>query len=205
MKNNIPVIILAGGKNSRFCGVSVKNKAFLKFGKKRIIDLMIDVFKNMFSQIIIVTNKPSDFFEFEDVLVVKDIVKNCGPIGGIYTGLKSVTSQSAFFIACDMPFAVSDKKIIEKILKTSHKEKDITTIPISFKGDEPLFAVYNREIIKGLEKAIKKKEFSIKKIVKKFPYRNIKLNKKEIRLLTNINTRSDFNRALYEFRNFKDY
>ncbi|MDO8735187.1 MAG: molybdenum cofactor guanylyltransferase [Elusimicrobiota bacterium] len=205
MISNIPVVILAGGKNSRFYGIPLRNKAFLKFGKKRIIDLMLDVLKDIFPKIIIVTNKPSDFSEFENVLVVEDIVKNCGSIGGIYTGLKNVTSRSAFFIACDMPFAARDKKIIEKILKISHKEKDITTVPISSKGFEPLFAVYNREIISGLEKAIKKREFSIIKTVKKFPIRFIRLNKKEMRCLTNINTCSDWKKAVYEFRNFKNY
>lgn len=200
MKSNIPAVILAGGKSIRFSGA---NKAFLTFGKKRIVDLMLDVLKDIFPKVMIITNKPSDFSEFKDVLVIKDIMKNCGPLGGIYTGLKNINTRSAFFIACDMPCV--NKKIIEKILKISQKEKGISTVPFTGKGFEPLFAVYNREIMSGLKKAIKKKEFSIIKTVKKFPHRGVKLNKKEIRLLANINTRSDFRNALYEFRNFKNY
>jgi len=200
MKSNVPVVILAGGKNSRFYGV--RNKAFLTFGKKRIIDLMLDVLGNIFSQIIIITNTPSKFSEFKDVLILKDIVKNCGPIGGIYTGLKNINTQSAFLIACDIPFV--NRKIIEKILRFSNKEKDITTIPISSKGFEPLFAVYNREIISVLEKALKKRELSIIKTVKKFPVRFIKLNEKEMQCLTNINTCFDLRKAECEFRNFEN-
>lgn len=196
---DVSAVILAGGKNSR---LPVRNKAFLKFGKKRIIDLILDVLKDIFSQIIIVTNKPSDFSEFKDILVISDEVKNCGPVGGIYTGLRKIKTKSAFVIACDMPFV--NKKIIEKILKISQKEKDITVVPFTDKGYEPLFAVYNREIVKGLEKAIKKKEWSVIKTVKIFPVRFIKLNRKETQCLANINTFSDSEKARYEFGNFKN-
>jgi molybdopterin-guanine dinucleotide biosynthesis protein A len=54
MKKNMTGIILAGGKNSRM-GME---KAFLKIGGIRLIDRILGVYKEIFTEIIIVTNEP---------------------------------------------------------------------------------------------------------------------------------------------------
>jgi molybdopterin-guanine dinucleotide biosynthesis protein A len=34
----------------------------------------------------------------------KDAIKRCGPLGGVYTGLKKSKADAVIFLACDMPF-----------------------------------------------------------------------------------------------------
>jgi molybdenum cofactor guanylyltransferase len=36
--------------------------------------------------------------------MVQDLIKGLGPIGGIYTGLETISEKAGFFVACDMPF-----------------------------------------------------------------------------------------------------
>ncbi|MEW6556736.1 MAG: molybdenum cofactor guanylyltransferase [Elusimicrobiota bacterium] len=189
MNKNISAVVLAGGKNGRFSGF---NKAFLKINGKRIIDSTLDILKNIFREIIIVTNNYADFAEFHDITVVSDIVKNCGPVGGIYTGLKTINTDYAFFVASDMPFI--NKNLIEQILKLAYKKNTIAVMPCSEKGLEPLFAVYNKKIITGLEKAIETEKLSITKIIEKMDYDRLKLTEDETQFLININTASDFYR-----------
>ncbi|MBN1471350.1 MAG: NTP transferase domain-containing protein, partial [Syntrophaceae bacterium] len=65
MKINITGIILAGGKNSRM-GL---NKAFLEIDGKRLIDRTFAVYRQIFSEIIIVTNDSPSYTEFKDAEV----------------------------------------------------------------------------------------------------------------------------------------
>jgi molybdopterin-guanine dinucleotide biosynthesis protein A len=44
----------------------------------------------------------------------RDIVPRCGPIGGMYTALKSVTAPAVLFLACDMAF-VSPELLVELV------------------------------------------------------------------------------------------
>jgi len=93
-EKEITGIILSGGKNSRM-GV---NKAFLELDGQRLIDKILDIYKNIFSEIIIVANDPLSYTEFSDTIIVTDIYKGKGPLGGIYTGLfysKTITPLSA--------------------------------------------------------------------------------------------------------------
>jgi len=59
-------VILAGGENKRFGG---KNKAFVTIGGKRIIDRLLEVYSRIFDQIVLVTNDPGKYLEFDALLV----------------------------------------------------------------------------------------------------------------------------------------
>ena len=64
-------IILAGGNNSRM-GTP---KAFLTINGTRLIDIILKVYCDIFSEIIIVTNEPLVYMEFSDAIIVADIYK----------------------------------------------------------------------------------------------------------------------------------
>src|SRR5262245_28525621 len=37
-------------------------------------------------------------------IIRRDLVPRCGPVGGVFTGLKTSPNQAELFLACDMPF-----------------------------------------------------------------------------------------------------
>lgn len=41
-------------------------------------------------------------------IIRRDLVLRCGPLGGIYTGLKTSREEAELFLACDMPFVSTD-------------------------------------------------------------------------------------------------
>ncbi|HAY39257.1 MAG TPA: molybdenum cofactor guanylyltransferase, partial [Desulfobacteraceae bacterium] len=100
MKNKFTGVILAGGKNSRFSG---KNKALVRIGGKRILDRIYEVFTILFDKIILVTNDPLQYMEW-DFDIVTDIFPIRSSLTGIHTGLFYITTPYAFFVACDIPF-----------------------------------------------------------------------------------------------------
>ena len=62
---NTSGVILAGGKNIRM-GYP---KSFLTVKGKRIIDIILDVFRLLFEEILVVTDNKSRFAGFKDIAV----------------------------------------------------------------------------------------------------------------------------------------
>jgi molybdopterin-guanine dinucleotide biosynthesis protein A len=132
-------IILAGGKNSRIG----QNKAFIRLPNgQTILQNSINVLRKIFPEIIIVTNRKEAYREF-DVLVVEDLIKECGPLGGIFTGLCHSESQRNFVTACDMPFI---RPALIRSLLAESGTYDVV-IPEVDGEAEPLFGVYSKSSI----------------------------------------------------------
>ena len=73
MYNDITGIVLCGGKSSRMG----TNKAFLKLGGKYIIEIICDLMKCIFGNVILVTNK-TELYEFLNLEAHEDIYKGKG-------------------------------------------------------------------------------------------------------------------------------
>jgi len=97
--SHITGVILAGGLSKRYG----QNKAFLEFDGIRLVDRVTAEMKNIFRHVILITNE-KDHYEYLRLPTFEDLIKGLGPIGGIYTGLMSISDQAGFFVACDMPF-----------------------------------------------------------------------------------------------------
>jgi len=186
-------VILAGGLNSRFSGA---NKAFIQIGNKRIIDRIYDVFSELFVEIILVTNDPSKYLEW-DLKIVTDIYPARSSLTGIHAGLFYATGSHAFIAACDTPFL--KKELIETIICAVEPQLDII-IPETSAGMETLCAVYSKRCLKQIENQLDKQEYKIQGFFNKV--RVIKISEDEIRAkdpeLTsffNVNTPFAFEKA----------
>jgi len=193
MKNKCTGVILAGGKNSRFSG---KNKALVRIGGKRILDRIYEVFTILFDKIILVTNDPVQYMEW-DFDIVTDIFPIRSSLTGIHTGLFYITTPYAFFAACDIPFIKKD--LIEILLDGVEPNIDIV-IPETSKGVEPLCSVYSKRCFKPIEEQLEKKSFKIQQVfqkvrVKKIPEDILRTIDPGLVSLSNINTPDDLARA----------
>lgn len=162
----ISSVILAGGKSKRFG----KNKAFLKVGNKILINLIVDKMRKLSDELIIVTNTPEKFY-YLNVKLTKDIIKNKGPLGGIYTGLYIAKNKSILVIACDMPFLNIP---LLKYIISFFQDYDVV-IPKINNFFEPLHAIYSKKCLKPIKKLIDENNL---KIVDFFKEVNVKFVKK---------------------------
>ncbi len=191
MRNDIAGAILAGGNNLRMKG---RNKSFLKINGTPLIQKTISLFKRLFEEIIIVTNCPADYVRYEkDALIVTDILKNRGPLGGIHTGLTRATKKKVFFAACDMPFL--DEVLIKKLLDISEDSDGYAVIPCVQAGLQPLCAVYPKKALPAIEKALSEERLAIRDFLKSFPCKLVNVNSNQSRAFYNINTPEDFRYA----------
>ncbi len=186
-------VILAGGLNKRFSG---QNKAFINFGNRRVIDSLYDVFRSVFKEIILVTNQPMAYLEW-DVNIVTDIYSSRSSLTGIHAGLFYARTPFIFVTACDTPFL--KKEMVEMIV--SRIEPDIAVvIPETADGTEQLCAAYSKTCLSLMERQIKEKRFQIKKMfrkikVKKIPETLLRQADTELMSFFNINTAEDYSKA----------
>ena len=184
-------VILAGGKNSRM-GME---KAFIQISGKSIIDNALSIFKEIFSEVLIVTNTPEDFY-YAKVELVKDIYPGGGSLGGLYTGIKKAKYDECFVIACDMPFINSD--LIKHMIEIKGYDVVVPKINGMY---EPLFASYSKSCLEVIENNLKKGNLKIIETFSELKIREI--NQIEVSLydnkllsLINLNTLSELNNLL---------
>ena len=150
---NFSGVVLAGGHARRM----TQAKEFLRIKNKRIIDITLETLNFLFEEILIVTNNKSRFNQLNNSIAIEDLIKGCGPLGGIYTGLKAITNPKAFFVACDMPFLHSG--LIKRLLNEASKTKYSAIVPRTNKGIEPLHAVYSKDILDAIEASLAKENY----------------------------------------------
>lgn len=122
------------------------DKGLLSFGGRRLIEIVLEVLRPLFAEIVIVANEPSAYAAF-GVPVVADRLPGRGPLGGIHAALCASRSPYVFCIACDMPFPSS--AVITHLLSLA-PGYDVV-VPHSIAGYEPLHAVYGRSCLAPVE------------------------------------------------------
>ncbi|MFC1881498.1 molybdenum cofactor guanylyltransferase [Thermodesulfobacteriota bacterium] len=186
-------VILSGGLNTRFDG---ENKAFISVGGRRIIDRLLDVFSDLFDEIILVTNHPELFLQW-DLTIVTDIFDLRSSLTGIHTGLFYSNNPYAFFSACDTPFL--KKELVEILVKQIEQKFDII-MPETAAGFEPLCAIYSKRCLKPAEDHLKANKVKIQwafrsNRIKHIPENQLRTVDPELRSFLNINTPEDLVRA----------
>lgn len=151
--NHITGVILAGGSSKRYG----QNKAFLEIGSIRLIDYISEEMRNIFKRVILVTNQKEDF-EYLELSIVEDLIKGLGPIGGIYTGLKSITGQAGFFVACDMPLL--NKDLVRYMVDIIDNHSAV--VPLVANEVEPLHAIYAQSCLGPIKSLIDAKRYQVR-------------------------------------------
>lgn len=179
---NITGIILAGGKSSRMGS----DKGMLELYGKKFIEHIISAVKPNVDRIIIIANN-TNYNGFSHS-VFNDLVKEKGPLGGIYTGLLKSETEKNLIVSCDIPFINS--ALINYIINNS-KGADVA-VPVFNGHTEPLCAVYTKKMTAGIHKLILINELKMHKVLQHFITREIFITEDQEfyndKLLENINT-----------------
>jgi molybdopterin-guanine dinucleotide biosynthesis protein A len=187
-------IILAGGKSMRM-GF---DKQFLKLENKSNVELLIEKLSPLFSDFIIVTNKPNEYddkkIKYEKIKLVSDEIKDKGPLSGIHIGLKESKSKYAYLIACDMPIVNLDYiRYMMALLKIKESDAVVTEDRI---GIEPFNAFYSRDLYKAIELYLNSDKRDIKTLLQTLnttyiPYKKALKMSPDWSMFLNLNTKED--------------
>lgn len=187
-------VILTGGKSSRMG----QDKALLSVGGVQLIRRILDVFEKLFDEILVVTNKAGRH-SGSGYREVTDIIPECGPLGGIYTGLSYAKSDRIFVASCDLPF-IKDSTV--KIVISEPVSYDIV-VPDDGCRLHPLHAVYSRKCTPHIRKWLDNGFYNVTKFINEvegLSVRKVQISGKsagdtDLKSVFNMNTQEDLAEA----------
>jgi molybdenum cofactor guanylyltransferase len=140
-------VIVAGGRASRMGG---RDKAFAAVHGEPIAVRTVRIFRALFPQVLVATNRPERFAGL-GVETVADVFPGCGPLAGIHAALRLSRHPHAFVAACDMPGL--DPEVIRFLLA---RIGDADAVVPRWEGDvEPLHAVYAARCLPAIEASLR--------------------------------------------------
>ncbi|MFQ5587918.1 MAG: molybdenum cofactor guanylyltransferase [Nitrospiria bacterium] len=187
-------VVLAGGRSRRMGS----NKAFLRFGKKTLIERVTGALAAVFTEVIIVVDDPESDERYAALpfSVVPDRVKNKGPMGGLETALRVIRQKSIFVVAADMPFL--NPEVIRAMLDNG-AQYDLV-IPDLAGRLHPLHALYTQNCRPVIEAALKANRLALHLLKDEvcsrcFPETVFRKYDPALRSVLNINTPQDLSEA----------
>jgi len=191
-EDNILAAILAGGQSKRMG----KDKLFLEFNNKKLIEHTIDKVKKYLKKVIIITNQDNEFFFKNNLTTVKDCIEGqLGPLVGILTAMKwakenlSKCSWIATF-PCDTPFF--PESIIESFIKESEKKESLILCASSHGRKHNIFGLWSLDLYDKLkDDLINKKVRKVQDWTEKNKIKNLEFTFKDYDPFFNINTEED--------------
>jgi len=191
-RNNITGIILAGGQSSRMG----TDKGLLKLDSITFVERIINSLNSLVNKIIIVSdNSDYDAFGYERV---EDIIKDSGPLAGLYSGLYHSKTEYNLVLSCDVPF------VNDMVLKKLIVEMEDTVDVVQFKSQNktiPLVALYRKQCMNICLELLKQDEKRLRVALDHLKVKTITVDSDMEIYLKNINTKDQ----LKEIRNAVEY
>ena len=126
-------------------------------------------------------------------VIRRDLVTRCGPLGGIYTALKTSRADAELFLACDMPF-VSLALLQEVSMKLSPSRSAVFAV---VDGTAGFPFVIRKEGLPIVEAQMARGEFSLQKLALALKARRVRVPKSRRREVQNLNTPEEFQEAIH--------
>lgn len=175
-------IILAGGKSSRMG----EDKGLVLLNGKPMVEHLMELFRSLSIDVIIISNNP--VYERFNVPVFEDVIKEKGPLAGIYTGLLNVETEKNIIVSCDVPCLSS--YLIEMLLSSS-VDHLISVLSYQHKI-HPLIGVYSKSLTVDLLKEIQDNNLRVADFVKKNQSNIVELDEQKFeKEVYNINTKEE--------------
>jgi molybdopterin-guanine dinucleotide biosynthesis protein A len=175
--------VLAGGRSSRMG----RDKALLRHGGTTLVEHLARTVLKAAGSVALVGD-PARYASF-GYPVYQDKFPGCGPVGGIYTALAVSSADWNLIVACDMP-GVSGEVLGRLLDSAAEPGAGNCVVAVGPAGElEPLCAVYHRDCLPVLERAIREKRFRMRDLVAELEARSMLVDPA---VLANVNTPAEW-------------
>ena len=183
-ENDLAAAILAGGNSTRFG----RSKLEVVFRGERLLDRALKLARALSDDTILISGKRQ--LPIDNVRVYRDVIPDCGPMGGIYTALKYAERPYVAIMPVDMPLLT--KSVYDEL------QKHIRESPVealSHTGLEPLVSIWPQSALAAAEEMIDRKQYKLYQLLKKLRAVQVNLPEKmpdyREEWFLNINCRED--------------
>jgi len=165
-----------------------RDKAFAAVEGEPIAVRAVRIFRSLFAQVLVSTNRPERFAGL-DVQTVTDQFPGCGPLAGIHAALLASRYPHVFVAACDMPGL--DPEVIRFLLGRVGSAEAV--VPC-WDGDvEPLHAVYAVGALREIEAHLRAGQNAVRDVLRRLRVdyvseAEMRAVRGAARSLTNVNT-----------------
>ena len=166
--NTTEVCILAGGLSTRMG----RDKAHIHLNGRTLLSHVRTTARNLGHPVRVIR---------------RDLVERCGPLGGVFTGLKSSRANAVLFLACDMPF-VSVELLRGLLKRLSSRQRAVFATLDDVAGFPFVVRPSALEVVEG---QISRKQFSIQKLATALEGRRWAVPRSRRGELRNLNTPDD--------------
>jgi molybdenum cofactor guanylyltransferase len=189
-------IVLAGGQSRRMGAA----KALLPFGPETMLARVVRIVTEVATPVVIVAANGQLLPPLgTNAVVVRDSQPDCGPLEGIASGLRRLTSLDAIFITgCDTPLL--RPAFIRRLAEMLDQHHD-AAVPVIDHLPQPLAGVYRPTVLAEVETMLSAGERRLIDLLDRIRVRRI--NAEELRdsdpelwSLRNLNTPADYQAAL---------
>ena len=156
--SDITGIVLAGGQSRRM-GF---NKAEAEMHGESMLIRMIHKLKTITPTILV----SSGAVTYPNIPQpqIPDEFPQCGPLGGIYSVLKTSNTSLNLVVSCDIPLV--SVSLLKYILSRAVENDSLITIPIDHDGQlQTMCAVYRKGILPFLKQQIDARELKMKRLL----------------------------------------
>ncbi len=130
-------------------------------------------------------------------VIRRDKIKRCGPLGGVFTALKTTNAAAVLFLACDMPFIRLE--LLQALLTKLTSRTPAVFAKSEDKAGFPF--VLRRSLLQVVEQQIARKIYLLNGLVSAVSAEVFTLPRSEHEMLFNINTPEDWTEAQKTFGN----
>ncbi len=186
-KNEITVVVLAGGKASRMEG---EDKGLIVFRELPLIAHVVNVVKPKVSQILISANRNIEEYANFGKVIRDDLKGFQGPLAGISKALKVCSTPYLLVLPCDSPLV--DASLIDSLIE----KMEVSKVDICVAHDGSImhatFALMKTKLEKSLEEFLEEGGRKMALWYRQQSLERIDVSS-HLEVLTNINRPEDFN------------
>jgi len=124
-------------------------------------------------------------------VIRRDLVERCGPLGGIYTALKSSRAEAELFLACDMPFVSS--QLLARL--EASLTRGVNGVFVTVDGVAGFPFLLRAAALPSVERQIEAGRFSLQSLATVLKARRLRVSKSMRSELFNINTPEEWQAA----------
>jgi len=169
-------------------------KGLVDFRGKPLISYAIEALKPVTNALLVSANNRLDDYRNFGYEIVRDEVREIGPMGGLLAALKHSKTEYNLVLSCDMPFVSTE---LLEYLSGNMQNYDIVVAVHDEDRQEPLCGCYSRSVISILEQQIAGGNYKLRDIFRQVRFKTVVIDASlpfyHDHLFFNINRPEDLN------------